>query len=179
MVPLPQDLAFIARASEVARESGLMREPRFDRVTCQLVEGHLRVDLLNLWHETNFRSGARVVDRFECWIRPRHLANACSYGRVDVVQSAIDRRAPLDGQDGGGNPVAAAIGAFCTTALHVECVELLLAAGAKVCEEQFAAGRAESMGSATDAQLMALLVRYAWQSDDPAIREIGAGSRPA
>jgi hypothetical protein len=35
------------------------------------------------------------------------------------------------------------------------------------------------MGSATDAQLMALLVRYAWQSDDPAIREIGAGERPA
>jgi hypothetical protein len=61
----------------------------------------------------------------------------------------------------------------------VECVELLLAAGAKVCDEQFELWKVESMGGAIDDQLLALLVRYPWQSDDPAIPQSGAGDRPA
>jgi hypothetical protein len=175
LVPLPEDKAFIDRAIGMVRKSGVMRDPQFDREACQLVESSLRIDLLNVWHTTTSKSRVEADERFECWIHPKNLANACSYGRVDIVQSAIDRRTELDGQDGGGNPIASAIGAFCTTALHVKCVELLLAAGAKVSDEQFRMWTVESMGSAIDDQLMALLVKYARQSDDPAIRQIATG----
>jgi hypothetical protein len=104
-----------------------------------------------------------------CWATPRHLGHACYFGRVDFVQAAIRAGRPLNGEDYGGNPIAAAFEAWVTTPLHLRCVELLFEAGAKPTLEQFQSFGAESVGTDIDFAMLELLIKCAMLSDDPRI----------
>ena len=174
LVNLTKDTVFIEKMKAIVRSAGLMKDPHFKVPECQLVEGNLTLDLLNVWHETHQGQRPNADEYVECWLRPKHLGHACYYGRVDVVEAAIKAGRPLDGQDYRGNPIAAAFEAFVTTKLHLRCIELLFEAGARPSLLQFRAYQVESMGREIDAAMMAVLVRYAERSDDAALRERAA-----
>ncbi len=169
-VNLTEDVVFVDRMMTVVKSSGLMGRPVFDRAACRFVEGPLLLDLLNVWHLTLERQPVETEEIIERWLRPKHLGHACYFGRVDVVESAINTGLPLDGADFGGNPIAAAFEAFVTTPLHLRCVELLFRAGAKATLEQFNAHSVESTGSSVDVAMRLVLVEHAKRSKDPAVR---------
>jgi hypothetical protein len=116
------------------------------------------------------REPVRALESIECWLSPPTLTNACYYGRIDIVEKAIAAHQPLDGGSPDDNPIAAAIGAFVTTPLHVQCVERLFAAGAQAHLSQFWASLAESAGRADDVALRELLIIYGLRSSDAAVR---------
>jgi hypothetical protein len=167
---LPDDVAFVEAMKDVACARGLMRRPVFDEKSCQLVEADVRVDLLNVWHACRQRRHPRTAEIIDDWIQPRHLGHACHFGRIDVVRRAVETNSPLNGEDYGGNPIAAAIEAYVVTELHVQCVEALFAAGATATLDQFDSYSAESVGSDCDRAVLALLLNYAGHSGDPAVR---------
>lgn len=180
MVHLPDDVVFVERAVAVARASGLMQRPRFDRVACQLVEGQLHVDLLSPWHETRQLTRPDTEQILERWARPQYLAHACSFGRLDRVRAAVAAKEPLDGDRDHGNPIAAAIAAWVVTPLHLACIETLFAAGASATLDQFDAFTAESVGGELDAAIRSLLIAHGQASEDPAVRaKAQAWSAPA
>ncbi len=166
---LPDDSAFIARMITSARSSGLMRDPHFDRETCQLVEGSLRLDLRNVWHETRQLSRPDSDEIIEAFLRPRDLAQACYFGRIDLVEAAIAAGRPLEVER--RDPIAAAFSAFVTTSLHLACITRLFEAGAEPTIGQFSAFLVESTGSAIDAAMMSVLVERALRSETPEVRE--------
>jgi hypothetical protein len=155
--------------TSVAQKRGVMLAPRFDSGACQLVEGELRLDLLNVWHLTRQLSDPDTDQIIDEWIDPKHLGHACSFGRVDVVEKQIKAGLPLDGEDYGGNPIAAAIEAWVLTPLHKECVERLFRAGAKPALSQFDAFR-DAVGSDVDFETMHLVVEHSLRSVDEALR---------
>jgi hypothetical protein len=152
-VLLHEDAAFIGRMQTTLVEAGVMRAPVFDASTCQLVDGGLRSDLLYGWHESRQLTKPDTPEIVESWVRPTTLAEACYFGRVDFVRRRIAERNLRGASDG----VSAAIGAFCVTPLHVECVRALLEAGVAVTQEHFDTLAAESIGSELDAELAQLL----------------------
>lgn len=149
-----------ARLADIARAKCVMQRPQYVREPWrQLVEGSLRIDLLNVYHASHQLRAPDAEDSVEAWIDPKHLGHACYFGRVDVVCALIVAGAPLDGQDYGGDPISAAMGAWVTTPLHVECVEALLEAGANLSLAYFS-GNPEAIGSEIDADFLELFVRY-------------------
>ena len=166
--PLTEDLEFVRAMTRAVQSTGLMQNPTFNPASSQLTEGRLALDLFNVWHATqqlDHPESRTIVDN---WLRPKHLGHACYFGRADVVQSAIDKGLPLDGEDYGGNPIAAAFEAYVTTPLHLRCVELLFEAGARATLGQFEANL-ESVGSKIDGEMRRLLVEHALRSADPAV----------
>ncbi len=157
MPTLPHDTRFLKRATELVREAGLMREPRFDAESSTLNEGTLVIDLLNVWHHSHQLNHPDTDVFVADWLRPKTLATAAAFGRLDLVKSAIARGAALIGPEAGGDPMQLAIGAFCFTPLHLEIVRCLIAAGVRVTRAHFSTWRVESMGSALDLELLALL----------------------
>jgi hypothetical protein len=163
---LLDDHAFVQRMIDVARAAGVMRAPRFDRDACQLIEGDLRLDLLNVWHLSWQLERPRADEVARAWISPADLESACMFGRVDVVERAIAHGLRL----GGSDPIAAAVGAWVVTPLHVRCAELLFAAGASATLAQLDAHAAESVGREHDRAMFALILRQARTSSDPRVR---------
>ena len=159
----------------MVRARGLMTHPVFDAETNTLVEGELRIDLLNVWHVTHQLEHPDTDATLERWIAPQHLGLACSLGRVDAVATLIAAGSPVDGADYGGDPIAAAIEAWVVTPLHVQCVERLFAAGAKATLTQFQSVQAESTGTGHDRAIIMMLVEHARSSDDPEVRARGEG----
>jgi hypothetical protein len=149
---LSADTRFHDAALDLARRSGLFRAPRLDPDEGQLVEGDLRVDLLNAWH-LGHHHPETGTGFLETLFAPASLVEAAAYGRVDVV-----RRAIADGAlDRGVLAINAAIAAFVVTDLHVTCVEALYAAGVPFHPSHEATFAAESCGLPNDARLRELM----------------------
>ena len=166
---LPEDVEFINAMKLVTRTTGLMQKPEFDAATCQLTEADLRLDLLNVWHTSHQLCRPDTDAIVETWLRPKNLKNACYYGRVDVVQRVLGAgMAPTNKDE--GDPIAAAIGAWVVTPLHVRCVELLFSAGAEATFVQFDEYAVESVGSPEDRAILRLLLAAAERSTDPLVR---------
>ncbi|MDX2015735.1 MAG: hypothetical protein SFW67_36410 [Myxococcaceae bacterium] len=146
------DTRFHDAALELARRSGLFRDPRLDTDEGQLVEGELRVDLLNAWHLGNHHPETGL-GFLETLFAPASLVEAAAYGRLDVVRHAIADQA----LDRGVPAINAAIAAFVVTDLHVTCVEALYAAGVPFHASHEATFAAESVGLPNDARLLALM----------------------
>jgi hypothetical protein len=172
-VSLPDDHEFIATMISIARSRGVMTNPTFEPVGYKLVEGPLQLDLLNVWHELRGRTAPEADAVIDCWIAPKHLAQACYFGRVDLVEKAIKAGVPLDVAGRGENPIATAFTAIVATPLHLKCIELLFAAGAKATLGQFEKHQKESTGTAVEFSMRQLLVENALKSEDPAVREAG------
>lgn len=171
-----------ATLAEYSIEAGVFREPIFDQVTHQLVERSpiagvsyrsitpLRVDLLNVYHVTHQLKRPGHDAALRAWATPSHLGEAAYYGRIDVVRRRVAEGAVLDGEDFGGNPIAAAVGAWVVTPLHLECVTHLFEAGAKATLNQLAEWEMESAGSETDLDMLEVLARYGRRSPDSKVR---------
>jgi len=167
---------FARKLSSIATAHGVMSDPFLDEKASRLVEGDLQIDLLNIWHQTAQLTHRDSDTLVQTWISPSHLGHVCYFGRVDVVERHIATGLPLDGEDYGGNPIAAAVEAWVVTPLHVRCVELLFDAGAASTMEQFNAWNAESVGSLVDLNMLILLVKYGRRSSDSKVREKATSS---
>jgi hypothetical protein len=149
---LEHDTEFLAAATHRAVSTRVLGAPTLDANSGCLVDGPPRIDLLNAWHHSLMRPAQR--DRFLAELfDPPDLVVAAAYGRIDLVERALRLGLPVDGVPA----VAAAVGAFVVTDLHVACVEALFRAGVPHHPSQDDAFLAESAGTAQDRVMGELL----------------------
>jgi hypothetical protein len=165
--------AFARAAAALARELGVLAEPRYDEERCRLVDRDGRaIDVYNPWHFTGCRADP---DRtaLRSLLLPADLGTACYLGRIDVVERLLASGAdPARPDEAGLTPIDRAICAWVTTDLHVACVEALLSAGAPPTRSHLRSLGGDAVGSAADIQIAQ---RLAAHTDDPDLRDDIAG----
>jgi hypothetical protein len=165
--------AFARVAAALARDLGVLVEPRYDEERCRLIGRDGRaIDLYNPWHFTGCRAD---VDRtaLRLLLAPTDLGTACYLGRIDVVQRLLAEGAdPARADESGMTPIDRAICAWVTTDLHVACVDALLAAGAPATRSHLQSLGGDAVGSAADVQIAQKLAAH---TKDPSLREDLAG----
>jgi hypothetical protein len=161
--------AFARAAAALARELGVLAEPRFAEEHCRLVGADGReIDLYNPWHATGCRADA---DRAELQplLLPSDLGTAGHLGRIDVVERMLAAGADPCAPDAAGQtPIDRTICAWVTTDLHLACVEALLAAGARPSPSHVHNLGMEAVGSSWDIKIVE---RLAASTDDLDLRE--------
>lgn len=166
MTPDAQWEQVAERLMAAAKEHGLMESPRVDWATHRLVEGDLQLDMLNVFHHSRQLESTHTESIIAHWATPRTISEACSFGRVDEVRA----RLAAGGLGYEEDPIAGATAAWVTTSLHVECVQLLLEAGAVV-ELSHLRLDPESAGTEADFAMLVQLVEAGRLSDDPFVQE--------
>ncbi len=161
--------AFARAAATLARDLGVLVDPRHDEDHCRLVGRDGReIDLYNPWHFAGCRADP---DRaaLHTLLLPPDLGTAGYLGRIDVIKRLLAEGADPGRPDPAGQtPIDRTISAWVTTDLHVACVEALLAAGAPVTHEHARRLGTEALGTAADIQIVE---RLAAHTDDPDLRE--------
>jgi hypothetical protein len=161
--------AFAQAAAALARDLGVLIEPRHDEERCRLVgRDGLQIDLHNPWHFTGCRADP---DRaaLQSLLLPTDLGTAGYLGRIDIVERLLREGADPRGLDPAGQtPIDRTITAWVTTDLHVACVDALLAAGAPVTRDHVHRLGNDAVGSSMDIKIVE---RLAAHTKDPDLRE--------
>jgi hypothetical protein len=166
VIPNTQWEQVAARLSAAAKEHGLMESPRVDWETQRLVEGELKLDMLNVFHHSRQLESADTESIIQSWALPKTITEACAFGRIDNVRARLAAGGLAYEED----VIAAATSAWVTTSLHCECVRALLEAGAVV-ELSHLRLDADSVGNEADFDMLAQLVVAGQSSDDAFVRE--------